>query len=147
MNVMSCCNIQCFMYFEWFCSVPFCACHGKLLLVLICPMRRYPQGIQQLVSTHQSPAQSPPNSSMRSSMGAGILGKHLPEVPKSSMRSSNSGGWGCILGKPLPKVPKSSMRSSNAGGWGWGVFLYQKYPNLCNFNKKILTLGQELNHR
>ena len=123
------CNIQCYMYFEGFCSVPFCACHGKLLLVRICPMRRYPQGIQQLVSTHQSPAQSPPNSSMRSSMGGGVFlasiylkSLSLPwEVPilevggvflASLYQGSLSPPWevpmlGVGWGYSLPKIPYS----------------------------------------
>ena len=45
--------------------------------------------------------------------GRGILGKLSTEVPKSSMRSSNSGG---ILGTLLPKV--LPMRNSISKGEG-----------------------------
>ena len=53
--------------------------------------RRYPLGVQRLVSTHQPSAES--------SMGVPILG----------------GGGGGIRVKLRTKVPKSSMRSSNSG--------------------------------
>ena len=63
-------------------------------------------------------------------MKRGIVGKLKIEVPKSSMRSSNSGGG--ILGHLRTKVPRFSMRSSNSGGLG-GVFLVSsklKSPSL-----------------
>ena len=49
--------------------------------------RRYPQGIQRLVSTHTSHLQNP-------SGGRGILGNFRTEVPQSSMKSSNLGEGG-----------------------------------------------------
>ena len=71
---------------------------------------------------------------MRSFSPGGVLGKLLPEIPKSYIRSSSPGG---VLGKILPEVPKSSMRSSSP--WGGGVFFAQEYPILCDFDK-IFTL-------
>ena len=65
--------------------------------------RWYPWGIQRLVSIHQSPATK---SSTRSSTLWGVLGKLLPEVPKSSIRSPiRGGGGGC--GGSLPRMPYS----------------------------------------
>ena len=50
----------------------------------------------------------------------GILGKHLPEILKSSMRSSSLGVWGCV-----------------------GVFFAKKYHVLCDrdFDNSFVTLN------
>ena len=71
-----------------------------------------------------------------------ILGKHLPEILKSSMRSSSLGGG--ILGKLLSKVPESFMKNSSLGVWGCvGVFFVKKYHVLCDrdFDNSFVTLN------
>ena len=65
-----------------------------------------------------------PKSSMRSTSSGGgvnILGKFIPKVLKSSMKGSSS-GWGELR----TKVPKSSMRNSSYGGGG--LFWVSSYP-------------------
>ena len=64
-----------------------------------------------------------------------------PELPKSSMRSSNLVGGG-IIGSLTPKLTtKSSMRSSNPRGGG-GVLLAALHPNLLSSLWEVQILGE-----
>ena len=89
--------------------------------------RRYLFEIQQLVSTHQSLALSPPLEVPVVGVEGGVFLVSL--YPKSSMRRFSPGG---VL-VSLPEIPKSF----SVGG---GVFLSQEYPILCDFDNKIFTL-------
>ena len=84
-----------------------------------------------IVSTHRSPG--------------GILGKLRSEVPKSSMRRSNSGGGANILGKLRYEAHKSSMRSSESCVRGGGD-IFGKLPDFGNMNYLVQPTDGDENH-